>query len=224
MKRALLATVARIDALSRRDRYSLLGGMLAVAIGVQAMWLLPMRDKRLAITSSVAEEDRSRSDALAAATDEKAQALELLRGHNTELETELAALGLKATQREPVSGFVARTLRGNGVRLAALAALPVEELTLPTLAGEADAAAAATPASGPAAAASPTLFRHRAEVRFEGPVQGVVQTLAQLERELVPLRVERVRLSPVAGAGTAGAVRASVVLTTISQERTWLAL
>jgi hypothetical protein len=221
VKRALLAALARIDALPRRDRYSLLGGLLAVAIGVQAMWLLPMHERRLAITTSVAEEDRSRSDALAAATDEKTQALALLRNTNTELEGKLATLGLKAMQREPVSSFVARTLRGNGVRLVALTALPVDELTLPTLASEGEAAAATTPASGAATAAPPTLFRHRAEVRIEGPVQGLVQTLAQLERELVPLRVERVRLSP---AGAAGAAQASVVLTTISQERTWLAL
>ena len=221
MKRALLATVARVDALSRRDRYALLGALLAMAIGVQAMWLQPMRDKRLAITRSVAAADLSRSDALVAAMDEKTQALELLRSHNTELEKKLAALGLKATQRDPLSGFVARTLRGNGVRLTAITALPVEELTLPALAGEADAAAAATPASGAATAAAPTLFRHRAEVRFEGPVQGVVQTLDQLERQLLPLRVERVRLSR---ATTPGAAQASVVLTTISQERTWLAL
>jgi predicted outer membrane lipoprotein len=224
MKRALLATLARIDALSRRDRYSLLGGLLAAAIGVQAMWLLPMRDRRLAITTSVAEEDRSRSDALATATDEKTQALELLRSHNADLENKLAVLGLKATQREPVAGFVARTLRGNGVRLVALTALAVEELTLPMLAGETDAAAAATPAPGAGTTAAPTLFRHRAEVRLEGPVQGVVQTLDQLERQLVPLRVERVRLFPSGPTGTAGAVQASVVLTTISQERTWLAL
>jgi predicted outer membrane lipoprotein len=221
MKRALPATVARIDALSRRDRYSLLGALLALAIGVQAMWLQPMRDKRLAITRSVADEDLSRGNALAAATDEKTQALELLRSHNAELETKLAALGLKATQRDPLAGFVARTLRGNGVRLTAISALPVEELTLPALAGEADAAAAATPTSGATTAAPPTLFRHRAEVRFEGPVEGVVQTLAQLEHQLLPLRVERVRLSQAA---TPGAVQASVVLTTISQERTWLAL
>jgi hypothetical protein len=212
MKKHLLAAIARIDALPQRERLALLGGLVAAAIGVQAMWALPLHDKRVAIARSAADTDRSQREAETVATEEKTEALELLRTHAADLERKLAALGLKASQREPVAGFVTRTLRGNGVRLTALTALPVEELALPGT--EADA-------SAPAATAAATLYRHRAEVRVEGPVQGVVQAIDQLERQLAPLRIERVRLTP---AGSAGAVQANVVLTTISQERTWLAL
>jgi hypothetical protein len=50
---------------------------------------------------------------------------------------------------------------------------------------------------------------------------GLLRAVDLLERDLAPLRIERVLL---ASAADAGAARAVVVLTTISQERTWLVL
>ena len=51
-----------------------------------------------------------------------------------------------------------------------------------------------------------------------------MRAIEQLERDLAPLRVERIRLTQVAsGSAGAGAIQASLVLTTISEERTWLA-
>ena len=220
MNERLLAAVARIDALPRRERLTLLGGLLALAIGAQVLWLAPVRDKRLAIAAATLQADRSRGDAVSSAAVQASAAREDLQRRQRELETKLAGVGLKATDREALSSFVNRSLTGEGVRLAALTALPVEELTI----AELPAAAGATPASAdPAtpAAARPLLFRHRAELRLEGPVQGVVQAIEQVERGLAPLRIERVRITPV---GSAGAVQASLVLTTISPERTWLAL
>lgn len=221
MKARLLTLVARIDALPRRERLALAGGLLALAIGVQALWVTPTRAKRVAIAESAAESERSRSDAELAAAAQTSAALQALRQRNSELETKLAALGLKASQREPVGAFVTRSLLGEGVRLAGLAALPVEELAVVDViattdsAQSTDVAQAATPA-----APRPQLYRHRTELRLEGPVKNVLRTVAQLERQLVPLRVERIRLVP---SGNAGAVQAAMVLTTISEERTWLA-
>lgn len=219
MKARLLAAVARIDALPRRERLALAGGLLALAIGVQALWIAPARTKRVAIAESSAESERSRSEAEAAAATQASAALDALRERNNGLEAKLAALGLKASQREPVGAFVTRSLLGEGVRLAGLAAQPVEELALADALQPADMAQL-TPVEANPAPARPQLYRHRAELRLEGPVKQVLRSIEQLERELVPLRVERIRLVP---SGNAGTVQASLVLTTISEERTWLA-
>ena len=222
MKQRLVAAVARIDALPRRERLALAGGMLALAIGVQSLWIAPTRAKRVSIAESSAESERSRSEAELASAAERTAAFEALRNRNSELEAKLAALGLKASQREPVGAFVTRSLHGEGVRLAGLSALPVEEIVIADLPLPANDGAAGNAAT---AGATPTnrapLYRHRTELRLEGPVKSVVRAIEQIERDLVPLRIERIRLSP---AGNAGAVQASMVLTTISEERTWLAL
>ncbi|HEY6356201.1 MAG TPA: hypothetical protein VIY30_17085, partial [Burkholderiaceae bacterium] len=65
------------------------------------------------------------------------------------------------------------------------------------------------------------LYRHRCEVRLEGTAHVLTKAIDELERGLAPLRIERVRLEPAAAERK---VVATVVLTTISQERTWLAL
>ncbi len=221
MMERLHAAVARIDALPHRERLMLAGGMLAMAIGVQALWVAPTRDKRVAIAESAAESERSRSDAEVAAAAQNSAALDGLRERNRGLEAKLAALGLKASQREPVGTFVTRSLLGEGVRLASLAALPVEELAVANAIPTADSGQTnPVEASTTPAVPRPTLYRHRTELRLEGPVRNVLRTVEQLERQLAPLRVERLRVVP---SGTAGAVQASLVLTTISEERTWLA-
>lgn len=221
MKARLPAMVARIDALPQRERLALAGGLLALAIGAQALWIAPARAKRIAIAESSAESERSRNEAEAAAATQASATLQALRERNRGLESKLATLGLKASQREPVGAFVTRSLQGEGVRLAGLTALPVEELVLAdalpnaatTQATEvADAAAAAHP--------RPLLYRHRTELLLEGPVRNVLRTLELLERQLAPLRIERVRLAP---GGPKGMVQAGLILTTISEERTWLA-
>ena len=222
MRERLVAAVARIDALPRRERLALAGGMLALAIGVQSLWIAPTRAKRVAIAASSAESERSRSEAERAAAAERTAAFEALRKRNSELEAKLAALGLKASQREPVGAFVTRSLHGEGVRLAGLTALPVEEIVIADLPLAApDSAAGDAANAGAAPTTRAPLYRHRTELRLEGPVKSVLRAIEQIERDLVPLRIERVRLSP---AGNAGAVQASMVLTTISEERTWLAL
>lgn len=222
MKARLLATVARIDALPHRERLALACAMLALAIGVQSLWIAPTRAKRVAIAESSAESERSRSEAEEAAAADRAAAFEALLKRNGELETKLAALGLKASQREPVGAFVTRSLHGEGVRLAGLTAMPVEEIAIadPLLAAN-DSAAVDTAGAPPVPTTRAPLYRHRTELRLEGPVKNVVRAIEQIERDLVPLRVERIRLSP---AGNSGDVQASLVLTTISEERTWLAL
>lgn len=225
MTARVLATVARIDALPRRERIALVGGLIALAIGVQALWVTPARAKRNAIAESSAQSERSRSDAEVAAAAQRAATFADLRSRNLDLEAKLAALGLKASQREPVGAFVTRSLRGDGVRLAGVTALPVEALASadPLRAHDASLAAESTDTATPVAA-RPALFRHRTELRLEGAVKDVVRAIEQLERDLAPLRVERIRLTPVAsGSAGAGAIQASLVLTTISEERTWLA-
>jgi hypothetical protein len=52
-------------------------------------------------------------------------------------------------------------------------------------------------------------------------VNGLAEAIDLLERNLAPLRIEHVRL---ASRNEGATVQATVVLTTINQERTWLAL
>ncbi|HEY6353574.1 MAG TPA: hypothetical protein VIY30_03730, partial [Burkholderiaceae bacterium] len=123
---ALQAAIRRLDALPRRDRQTLLGGLLAAAVGVHMVFTSPLHDKRQAIVRSAGENDQQREQAIAAAADERTRTLDQLRRHAAELETQLATLGLKATQHEPVDSFIRKTARTSGAHLASLTTLPVE--------------------------------------------------------------------------------------------------
>jgi hypothetical protein len=225
MKQRLLAAISGIDRLNQRDRMALAGGVLAALVGFEMVIVMPMQTKRQAIERSVSAESDSLSGAQQAAQAERAQRLAELSTRTDELEKKLAALGLNEVQRDSLAGFLARSLHNQGVALTGVRGLPVETLSVATVASEAEAAAAAAPPASPAAAPAPpanvTLFRHRAELKLEGPVTSLTKAIDALERELAPLRIENVLLS----AGPAGApVQAVLIVTTISQERTWLGL
>lgn len=209
--------LARADALPQRDRWTVATGIVALAIGVQWGIVTPSHERRLNIESSARAEGDAQSLAVASELAAKTSQLDQLKTRHTETTRRLATLGLAPTEHDSVGALIARTLPDSGVQLVGLQALPVEELA-------SGAAGEATPAV-PAAAAAPTpesapmLFRHRAELRLEGPVPQLLQALDRVERRLSPLRVERVRLAAVPGG-----VQARVVLTTLSRDRTWLAL
>ncbi|GEM_PF-2423458 len=224
MKQQLLARIDKLDALSRRDRLSLAFGLVALAVGIEMMLIEPIQTKRQRIEQSMSADTHSQLEARTQAANDIAAQLAASRTQATQLQAKLAALGLKdglkAAQREALAAFLARSLRSQDVVLVATQGLPVEALNIAAPADEANVAvavAAATPASG--AEAPPALFRHRTELTLEGTVPALAQAIELMERELAPLRIERVRLAP-----RGSAVQATVVLTTINQERTWLAL
>ena len=227
MKQQLLARIDKLDALSKRDRMSLALGMLALAIGVEMMLVQPTQAKRARIEQSISADSASHSEAQARAVADAAAQLASTQQRSTELQTKLAALGLKdgakPGQRESFALFLSRSLRRADVVLVSTRGLPVEAVNLGTPVDDGVAVAVATPASAAASSANaaPSLFRHRTELTLEGSVPALTEAIDLLERDFAPLRIERVRLAP---RGTSGAVQATLVLTTINQERTWLAL
>lgn len=223
MKQRIAFAVARIDKLNPRDRIALAAGLMAALVGIEAMIVMPMKAKRQAIEQSVLAESSSQSDAQQAAFAERASRLTGLRKSGDELETKLASLGLQRTQRDSLSAFLMRALRDHGVALTGLRGMAVESLPISPVEGAQPADAAPSVAVGSTSEAAPsvTLFRHRAELKLEGQLPGLLRAVDMLERDLAPLRIERVLL---ASASVAGGASALVVLTTISQERTWLVL
>jgi hypothetical protein len=223
MKQRLLARIDKLDALSRRDRMSLLLGFIALAAGIEFMFVQPADVKRQRIEESLHADTASQSMAQARAAAETAAQLAATQTRGRELQARLAALGVKGgttrAGREPLAQFLSRSLRQQGVVLVSTRGLPVE--TVNTGAANDVAVAVAVPASAASAADAAALFRHRTELTLEGSVAGLTEAIDRIERELAPLRIERVRLAP---RGSAGAVQATLVLTTINQERTWLAL
>ena len=229
MKQQLLARIDKLDTLSKRDRMSLALGLLALAVGVEMLLVQPTQTKREQIEQTISADSASQSEAQTRAAAEVATQLTGTQERSTQLQAQLAALGLKdgakPGQRESLAIFLSRSLSRSDVVLVSTHNLPVEALNLSTPGDEniAVAVAIAAPASAAASSAdaAPSLFRHRTELTLEGSVPGLTEAIDLLERDFAPLRIERVRLAP---RGTSGAVQATVVLTTINQERTWLAL
>ncbi len=210
MKLAVLGVIDKVDQLPPRDRMSMAAGLVAALIGLEVTVLMPMATKRNVIAQSVQAQTDSETEARTAARTEQQQRLDALTQRQKELEAKLAAIGLHQLHRDALADFVQRAASSQGAVLTGLRALPIEELQVATAV-----------AADPAAAAAPQMFRHRAEVTIEGPAVGVAQSIGLLEHKLKPLRVESVQLT---ADPQGGIVRARVVLTTISQERTWLAL
>lgn len=222
MTQRLLARIDKLDTLSRRDRVSLLLGLLALLVGVEMLIVQPTHTKRRLIEQSASADSASQSETQARDVAARVAQRALLLTRVGEVQTQLAAIGLKdgakGAQREALAVFLSRTLRNQGVVLVSTKGLPVEALNMNGSADDA-AAAAAQPAS--AAEAVPALFRHRTELTLEGSIGDLSAALDVLERDFAPSRVERVRL---AARGASGAIQASVVLTTINLDSSWLAL
>ena len=213
--------LTRMDALPQRERWTLSAGLFAVAIGVQSLVVTPLHDRRVAIESSAVADGDAQSQAEASAIAAKTHERDDLKTRQAHTTQQLATLGLASTQHDSVGALIARTLPDSSVQLVGVQALPVQELNVATADDPSAVAAVAMPAATAASAAqaAPMLYQHRAELRLEGPVPQLLQALDVVEHRLSPLRVEQVRLAAVPGG-----VQARVVLTTLSRDRTWLAL
>jgi hypothetical protein len=227
VKTRLAAVVRHLDALSQRDRLTLAAGFVALLVGVEAMLVLPLQDRRRMIEQAQAAQLAAHSEAQAAALQQMQAHLAQLHERSVRLARDLAALGWQDSPPRSPGRFIAAALQGSGVELVALHGLPVEVLSA-VLAAAADAAAAAAAAATgetatveTAVPALPLFYRHRAELRLQGPLAQLMQALQVLEEGATAMRVESVRIAP----GDSGQpLQATVVLTTINQERTWFAL
>lgn len=221
--------LARVNALSKRDRLAMLAGGLALLGAVEFQIVLPLHDQRVA-----AEAQQQGPDALQVqAQQTAAQAMQ----------TKLESLKQEWAKRQQSPMHHARAsapqamfaeLRQNlalaGVQVVSLHALADEvpqttkpDATAPAEAAASDAAAPADAASDAAAQPAkpaPTIYRHRAELRVSGSVANVMQVVSQLERDDQSMRLERVLLS--ATEQSDGQVVATFTLVAISEEQSWL--
>jgi hypothetical protein len=219
MKQRLQALVQHFDALSQRDRLTLAAGFVALLLGVEALLVAPLHDKRRMIEQASAAEAASQTEAQAVARQQLEAQLAELQARGARLDEQLAALGLQRTPSRSPAGFIAAALQGAGVTLVSMRGLPVQELQA-TPPADAAAEAAATAVAEPAPQGA-TFYRHRAEIRLQGPVAELARAVQVLESGATAMRVEDVRVAP----GDKGQpLQATVVLTTINQERTWFAL
>jgi hypothetical protein len=216
MKQRLQALVQHFDALSQRDRLTLAAGFVALLLGVEALLVVPLHDKRRMIEQAGAAEAASQTEAQAVARQQLEAQLAELQARGARLDEQLAALGLQRTPSRSPAGFIAAALQGAGVTLVSMRGLPVQELQPAPPADAAAEAVAAEPAPQGA-----LFYRHRAEIRLQGPVADLARAVQVLENGATAMRVEDVRVAP----GDKGRpLQATVVLTTINQERTWFAL
>lgn len=221
--------LARVDALSRRDRLAMLAGGLALLGAVEFQVVLPLHDRRVA-----AEVQQQGPDALQAqAQQTAAQAMQTkLESFQKEWAKRQQSPVHHARASAPQAMFA--ELRQNlalaGVQVVSLRALADEvpqaakpDAAAPVEAAASDAAAPADAASDAAAQPAkpaPTIYRHRAELRVSGSLASVMQVVSQLERDDQVMRLERVLLS--ATEQSDGQVVATFTLVAISEEQSWL--
>lgn len=211
----------RINQLTRRDRMVMAVGLLAAALGVEQLAVQPLVARRQQIESTLrTDADQQRltqaDTALAQARQAATIQAELARQDQA-----LAALGLQTTSRDTLASFLERGLPGQAVRLTAMKDLPVQPIA--ARAPDAGATAADSAATPPVpGSAAPTLYRHRVELQIEGTLPALTRALDVLEHQLPPLRIEQVRV--VGHAQQTDTLQATVVLTVVNQERTWLML
>lgn len=218
--------LAWLDAVPERDRYAMLAAGLALVGALEVMGVQPMRDKREAIQRAATSEAQGASDAAAAAEADQATQAADVTARRAKVEAELAALGVgtgvgsggAGSRGESLSFLLSRTLQRQAVQVVSLRALGVQELNV---AVPAEAAVPAVAVITDAATASKPLYRHRYELTLGGDIAQLTASVAALERGILPLRIERVRL---ASNGSDNAVQATVTLVTIGLERTWLSL
>ena len=222
MKQRMLARIDKLDTLSQRDRVLLMLGLLVALVGVEMLIVQPAHAKRQRIEQATVADSTSQADTQGRAAADLETQRAALRVRGMQVQARLAAVGLKdGVKGAPVEAlgvFLSRTLLNQGVVLVSTQVLPVEVVNT---SGAVDDAAIAGAQAASAAESIPTLFRHRTELTLEGSIAGLTAALDVLERDFAPLRVERVRL---ATRGATDAVQASVVLTTVNLDRTWLAL
>lgn len=235
MKARLLQLLARVDALSLRERGMVFAAAVAViAFGAHALVLAPMFAEQAALRTRIAQQFEA-----ANATDNeiaaKVQAFQVdpdapARARLNGIQQELGQLGqqLLAIEHglvppERIAPLLESILRANGkLKLVSMRTLPVEPLSgppgsdavaTPTPTSPADTAIAATPAT-------PLLYRHGVEVTVRGNYLDMVDYMSALETLPTRMFWGRAQLD----VEEYPAARLTLTLHTLSLDRQWMKL
>ena len=222
----------RLNALSRRDRLALLAGGLALLGAVEFQLVLPLHDRRVASETQQGP-DQMQAKAQQAAIEATQARLDKLREEWAQRQKS-PVQHARAVAPQAMFAELRQNLALTGVQVQALRASPDEIPESPkqdaAAAAPAEPAAPASDAAAPVDAAAsdaaqpakptPTLYRHRAELRVSGALADVLRVVSQLERDDQSMRLERVLLSGTEKAD--GQVVATFTLVAISEEQAWL--
>lgn len=223
----LVRLLGRLAGMPERDRFALLAAGLALAVAAEWFVVWPLHRQHDLIVDAARAEAQAARDSEEEGRQARHQVLTALQLRTRTLDAELAQLGAVRRSGQRLSTLLARTLQPLPVHVVLLREVGVEEVespaaaAAPTTPGTPTAPAATPPSGSQAAPAGPVLlYRHRFELRLDGPLPALLATLKALEQDVRPLRIERIKLASV----EQGAVQLSVVLVGVGTERTWLSL
>jgi MSHA biogenesis protein MshJ len=208
----LVRLSARYRALSRRERWLVLGTLL-VGIGalVDSALIEPMLMERRALLASIQESERKISELSESSADGASASTERVERAQKELaslDEALAAIRSSVIAPEQMAARLRELLTmGRGVTVVGFKNL-------------AAVAVSAQAGSGGSAAASSGLYRHPVEVRLTGSYPDLVAWIDRIEREGQGLRLSKVSFDAQAGQS----IQARIELYTLGTAQTWLTL
>jgi hypothetical protein len=216
--------LALLDAKPPRERAALAALAIAGLVATELFVVLPIRSERAALAAAVLAQKQDELDAEQAQRDQWMAEQTAIEARLVHVAAELRERGAAAAQGESLALWLQRALADQAVKVVALRDLGMQEIeTTPSAPAAHDSTdAATTTTAAPSADKShPPLYRHRYELTVCGPVPHLTGAVQALAGRMLPLRIERVRLASVAD-GTE--VRATLVFTIITAERTWITL
>ena len=217
----LVRLLGRLAGMPERDRFALLAAGLALAVAAEWFVVWPLHRQHDLIVDAARAEAQAARDSEEEGRQARHQVLTALQLRTRTLDAELAQLGAVRRSGQRLSTLLARTLQPLPVHVVLLREVGVEEVESPAAPTTPGAQGATPPSGGQAPPAGPVLlYRHRFELRLDGPLPALLATLKALEQDVRPLRIERIKLASV----EQGAVQLSVVLVGVGTERTWLSL
>lgn len=239
MKARLQQLLARVDALSLRERGMVFAaGAAVIVFGAHALVLAPMFAEQAALRTQIAQQfdAANATDTEIAAkvqafqVDPDAPARARLNGIHQELGQlgqQLLAIEHGLVPPERIAPLLESILRANGkLKLVSMRTLPVEPLSGPpgsdavaTPAAPADSAIAATSAT-PETPETPLLYRHGVEVTVRGNYLDMVDYMSALETLPTRMFWGRAQLD----VEEYPAARLTLTLHTLSLDRQWMKL
>jgi hypothetical protein len=218
LRQALARPLQALAALSERDRVALLLAGLSLAGAAEWFLVWPLHAQRTRVVEAVHAEIQGVDDAARQAEQARGQAQAEQEARARTLARDLDLLGMGEAGGHKLGELLARALAPQAVQVLALRELGVEEFQVDPAANT--GAPAVAEGELPAAPAARALYRHRFELRLAGEVPALLAAAAALEREVRPLRAERVRMASTDG----HAVELTLTLVVVASERVWLAL